>query len=92
MKYALNQRGSSYIVAILAVGVVAGVGVIGYRVVNKPVTTDSTSPLVSNSSTKVPTTIKSKADVRKADAALSTTAVDGSVNPAQLDSDLNSLL
>ncbi len=92
MKYSLNQRGSSHIVALLAVVVVAGVGVIGYRVMSKPATSASNSPLASNSSAEVPTTFKTKADVRKADAALSKTAVDGSVNPAQLDDDLNSLL
>ncbi len=91
MKYSLNQRGSSQLVAILAVAVIAAVGVVGYRVVSQPSNEQSSTPVVS-SSAKVPTTIKSKSDVRKADAALNSTAIDSSVNPNQLDSDLNSLL
>lgn len=85
----LNQRGSSHLVAVLAVIVLVGVGAAGYRVMQMG---NTTSPDVVSSKAGEPGSIKSTADVKKASAALDDTAIDGPVNPAQLDSDMQSLL
>lgn len=84
-----NQQGSSHIVVVLAVLVLVGVGAAGYRVMH---TSDSTAPDVISSKNSEPASIKSAADVKRASAALNDTSIDGKVNPAQLDKDLNSLL
>ena len=84
----LNQRGSSHLVLILAVVVVVVAGVVGYRVMN----TSETNTDVVSSKASEPDSIKSTADVKRASAALDDTAIDGPVNPDQLDSDLNALL
>ena len=85
----LNQRGSSHLVLILAVIVLAGVSFAGYRVMNS---SEASTPDVVSSKAGEPDSIKSTADVKKASAALEDTAIDGPVNPAQLDSDMQSLL
>ena len=91
MKY-LDQRGSSHIAAILAVVVVAAIGVVGYRVANKNSDTTTASTVSGYATTsEAPSTIKTRADVTKASAALDSTSID-TVNPDQLDSDLSSIL
>ncbi len=85
-----NQRGSSHIVLILGVVVVVAVAAVGYRVVSS--TDTGTANTSISAKTSEPASIKSSADIKKASAALDDTAIDGSVNPAQLDRDLNSLL
>lgn len=93
MKYlrTLGQRGSSHIVLILAVVVIAAVGVAGYRVMqtDEPIVTNTTLP---PRNTDAPDSIKSSADLKKAEASLDSTANDSSINPNQLDEDINSLL
>lgn len=90
MTLSQNQRGSSHIVALLVVVVVAGIAFAGYRVMNRDSIVASSVPAVSTS--KVPATLKSKSDVEKANASLDSTAIDSSVDPGQLDGDINSLL
>lgn len=85
----LNQRGSSHIILVLAVIVVAAAGFAGYRVMNA----SQASPTSSlRSKTSEPASIKSSADLHKASAALDATSIDGAVNPAELDSDMSALL
>lgn len=90
MKVSLNQRGSSHLVLVLAALVIVAVGAVGYKVMNSNQGTPSTSVASSNEA-KVPDSIKSTADVKKAQAALQSTDVDKNVNPNQLDKDLNAL-
>lgn len=85
----LTQRGSSHIIIGLALVVLSVVGLAGYRVMH---TSDNMVSSNVPSRSSEPTVIRSTADVKKASAALKDTAIDGTVNPAQLDSDLNSLL
>ena len=92
MKFFTNQRGSSHVVLVLAVVVIAAVGIIGYRV------TQNQDPAAVSTSTTPATTsedsgaINSKADLKDAEASLDNTAIDSSVNPDQLDDDINALL
>lgn len=90
MNILTNQRGSSHLAALLGVAVIVVIGVVGYRVMK---TTD-TGNIVSSatrSTSKAPDSIKSTADLKQAGSALDSTAIDGSVNPNQLDGELNSL-
>jgi len=85
-----NQQGFGHLVAFLIIATVLAVGVVGYRVSrNATATTTPSNPVVSNA---VPKTLKTKADLTKADKSLDATPIDSSVNPNQLDNDLNSLL
>ena len=80
-----NQRGIAHLALLLVLVVVVAVGVVGWRVMNsKPATPTSTVAAV-------PAKLTSKADVKTAATALDSTDVDSSLNPDQLDSDLNSL-
>lgn len=95
MKTPLNQKGASHIVAVLAVVVIAAVGVIGYQVMqaNSDSTTDTAS---NNSSSESANTsgkakIQSRADVQQASSDLDNTSLND-VDPSQLDADLNSIL
>ena len=86
MSISLNQRGSSHLVLILAVAVIAAVGVVGYRVVS---TNSDSAP----ATTAVTTTTKNASStVKSANSDLNSTNVDTSINPDQLDSDLKSVL
>lgn len=92
MKVAQHERGSSHLVLILAVAVLAAIGVIGYRV-----TQTDTSSVVSTSVAPVqnsaaPDKLESAADLKKAEASLDSTSIDSSVNPNQLDDDISALL
>lgn len=91
MKIFHNQRGSSHLVLFVALAVVVGVALVGYKVIKNtetnPAATASTTQAVT-----IPTTIKTKADLVQASQALDNTAIDSNVNPSQLDSDLNALL
>lgn len=90
MRNKLNQRGSSHIVLLLAVVVVAVVAFAGYRVMNANNPSEPSD--TASASASVPAKLTSKADVLKADKALDQTAIDSSVNPDTLNNDLNSLL
>lgn len=89
MRLINDQRGASHIVAILAVVVIAAVGVVGYRVMNNDKT--STETATTSQSSNDPATIESKADVVKADKQLDSTSLND-VDPSQLDGDINSVL
>lgn len=85
----LNQQGIGHIVLALAIVVLGVATFAGLRVMQSS-TSGSQSNVVSRSGE--PKVIKSKADVKKASVSLDNTAIDGAVNPASLDKDLNSLL
>jgi len=91
MSISRNQQGIGHVAAVLVVLVLLAVGVVGYRVVRS----NNDSQLSNNESslteTSVPKTFNSTADVTRADKALAKTSVDDSVNPNQLDSDINAL-
>lgn len=86
-----DQRGASHLVAILAVLVLAVVGFAGYRVATNSSNSDNTAA-TSSASLTGPSTLKTKADVKAASKALDSTSIDSSVDPGQLDSDINSVL
>ena len=86
----LNQKGSSHIVAVLAVVVVAAVAFAGYRVMQNN-NNDSANTNATTQSA-VPSTLNSANDVRKASRSLDDQSIDGQVNPNKLDSDLSAML
>ena len=90
MKY-LNQRGTSHLVVFLGIAVIAIVAVAGFRVYSQnSSTTETASTPASNNS--APASIKSTSDVNQATKALDSTNVDSSVNPSQVDNDLEAVL
>lgn len=91
MKVLHDQKGSSHLVLLLALVVVAAVAFAGYRVMNSG-DVDSGATLTSTRSTAVPKKLESTSDVLKAEKSLDNTAIESSVDPSQLDSDINSLL
>lgn len=88
-----NERGSSHLVIVLAVVVLAGVGLVGYRVMTSgnQATKKTASPAAATIQTAAPGKISSKADVQQATKALDETPVDNSLDPKQLDGDLSDL-
>lgn len=92
MKLSLNQRGSSHLVMLLGVAILAVVVLAGYRVMSHANQGSPASTTVSAKETRIPNDIKTSADISKAQAALETTDVDKNVNPEQLDGDLNAVL
>lgn len=90
MKTRLNQTGAGHLVMLLAVVVIAAVGIVGYRVMSSS-DTDSDTATTSQSAVKDSSQMKTKADVQQASTELDNTSLND-VDPAQLDSDLNSIL
>ena len=90
MKMRLNQTGAGHLVMLLAVVVIAAVGIVGYRVMSSS-DTDSDTATTSQSAVKDSSQMKTKADVQQASTELDNTSLND-VDPAQLDSDLNSIL
>ena len=86
----LNQKGSSHIVALMGVLVIALAGFAGYRVLqsSEPEAAHDTVVVTDN---RVPAKIDNTSDVRKADKALDSTPIDEGVNPDTLNDDINSL-
>lgn len=89
MNISTNQRGSSHLVLLLGLLVISVAGFVGYRVMQVDSPIVSTAPALLSSDG--PKTIKSSADLKKAESALDNTAIDGGVNPGALDSDLNAV-
>lgn len=84
----LNQSGFEHVTILVIVGLLVGVGIVGYRVANKP----SVKTIQSKSTTTVvPETLKSKTDVTKAKNSLSAEQLEADLNPSQLDKDLSDL-
>ena len=88
MKVANNQAGVGHLVAILAVVVIGAVGFIGYRVATMEDSGETSTQSVQSTTQSEVTT---KADVEQASQDIDATSLD-EVDPAQLDSDLNSIL
>ena len=84
-----NETGVAHLAAILVVVLLAVVAVAGYRVVHKSNDAETAN---SSSSTTVPKKIESKSDVKQASEALDSDQNDNSLDPSQLDSDLNNHL
>jgi len=91
MKLRTNQSGFGHLVLVVILLVVAAAGFVGWRIMQQA-DTDTAITAGAKGSAVIPAQINSKADVKKADKALDNTSIDSSVNPAQLDSDLNALL
>jgi hypothetical protein len=90
MKTLRNEQGLAHVVVLLLImAVVAAVAFAGYRVV-KSDEADNAS-LSTASLTAVPKKIETKNDISKAIKALDATPIQSSVDPSQLNSDLNSL-
>ena len=93
MKLLQHQKGSSHLVLILAVTVLAAVGVIGYRVTQNGTDTSVASTSVAPvKNSDAPDKIQSAADLKQAEASLDSDAIDSKVNPNQLDSNIDALL
>lgn len=92
MKLFSNQKGSGHLLAILAVAVLAGVGIVGYRVTQTDTSSIASTSVAPAKNTSGPDTIKSKADLKAAEASLDSATIDNSVNPNQLDEDIEALL
>jgi hypothetical protein len=91
MKVSRNQQGIAHVlVLVLIMAVVGATAFAGYRVVkSNEANTDTTVSDVH--STAVPKKIQSKNDLSKADNALDNTTIESSVDPNQLNSDLNAI-
>lgn len=91
MKTFLNQKGSGHLVIFLGLAVIVAVAFVGVRVMHN----NEANPAANSSASKsvtAPTTIKTQADLVKAQQSLDQTSIDSNVNPDQLNNDLNSLL
>lgn len=89
-----DQKGSSHIVALVGVLVLAVVAFVGFRVLNNttPTASSSTPAITTNvASSTTPAQIKDTADLKKAANDLSNTSIDGAVNPSSFDNDLSAL-
>ena len=89
-----NQKGSSHLVLLLLVLVLAVVGLAGYRVMKKQ---DSNIAAVNEPSSvaaapSVPTKIQSKTQAQQASKALDAESIDKTLDSTQLDNDLKSIL
>jgi hypothetical protein len=91
MSISRNQQGIAHLTGILVILVLLIVGVVGYRVVRANTDNQLSNNESSLSESSVPNSFKSTADVTRADKALEKTSVDDSLNPNQLDSDINAL-
>lgn len=88
MKLMHNQKGATHIIAALVIVLVAVVGFAGYRVMDANKDKDGTT----TTSSQVPDKIQSKNDIEQASTALDSEDSDTTLDPSQLDSDLNDLL
>ena len=91
MTISRHQRGSTHLVLLLAVALIAVAGFAAYRVLNADTPNASSSPISIRGEKDAPNDIKSSADLQKASNALDSTPIDGDINPDQLDSDINAL-
>lgn len=84
-----SEKGSSFVIVLLVVVVVAAIGLIAYRVRSNTLSSSN-----SNQPTVVagPQAINSKANLQTASQALQTASIGSDLDPAQLDSSINSLL
>lgn len=87
-----SESGNGLLTGLVLVVVLTVVGLAGYAVVHNSTLENGTTGTTKTASTSVPATLKTQADVTTAGHALDNVNVDSSVNPDQLDSDLNSLL
>lgn len=88
-----NQDGIGHVVMMfLVVAVIAGLGLIGYRVATMQNTANTETQTSSNKSTDNGSKeIKSASDITAADKELDNVPVDTDLNSSQLDADLNAL-
>jgi predicted negative regulator of RcsB-dependent stress response len=90
-----SQSGIAHLYLLLFFLVVAVIGVVGWRVMQKQ--NDQTGDFVSSNTSSVPAkvaapdSINNSADLNKTAAALNQTNIDRDVNPDSLNADLNSL-
>ncbi len=89
MSLRLNQQGNTLMLVFVGIAVILAVGVVGYRISQGDTQLAGNAPV---NSSKAPNTIKTTADLKKADKSLDATPIDGDVNPNQLDDDLNAVL
>jgi predicted negative regulator of RcsB-dependent stress response len=93
MKSIRNQFGSSHLVVLLLVAVLAVVGFAGFRVMQNQNATsqvDNTSPVATTAS--VPSKISNKAQAQQAGKVLDAESIDKTLDSTTLDNDLNSVL
>lgn len=89
----LNQTGSHLVAVLVGLIVLGGIGFAGYTVMSRQNDSTTTSNVASTSST-VPASIKTTADLTTTAHALdnASSQVDGQLNDNSLNSDLNDLL
>lgn len=93
----LNQHGSHLVVGLLAIVVVAAIGLAGYRVMHNSTTglqTNKTTTATQAATTTAPATITNRAGLTQAAQTLDSAnaGINGNVNGSSLNSDLSSLL
>ena len=86
------EAGVGHLLVLLAVVVIAAVAVVGYRVINSQNDTLGNTGPTAPKADLAPADIKSSSDLKAAESALNQSNVDKDLDPAQLDSDINSLL
>jgi hypothetical protein len=88
-----DQNGIGHLAVLVLVVTVAVVAGIGYKVTNgAPTTPTTTASVTASTKTKAKATAKNTATVDAATKGLDATDVNGSVDPSQLDADVNNLL
>ena len=85
-----QQSGSSHVVVLLAIVVIAAIAGIGLKVMNKTKTAEVVTQSVATVE-KAPATIKSKADVKEAKKAVDAIPVEKDLNASQFDADISAL-
>lgn len=86
------EAGVGHLLMLLAVVVIAAVAVVGYRVINSQNDTLGNTGTTAPRADSAPADIKNSSDLKAAESALNQSNVDKDLDPAQLDSDINSLL
>ncbi len=87
-----NQKGSSHLVALLALVLVGVIGYAGWHVMQANKTDPNANSSSQTVAAAVPSKIVTKAQANQATKALDSDSLDSSLNTSQLDSDLSSVL
>ena len=87
-----NQNGSSHLVMVLVVALVALIGFAALRVVNNKSTTDTAVVSTPVTTASIPAKIENKTQAAQASKALDAEAIDKSLDSTSLNNDLKSVL
>lgn len=91
MKKRISQNGFGHTLVLLLLVVVAVVALVGYKVMKNQTSTRLSSE-TSSTPLSTASTIKTSADLQKAETTISNQNVDSDLNPDQMNDDIDSLL